>query len=792
MPVQAIPPSALRRICQHPHFTFETTAEIDSHDSIIGQPRGTRAIEFGIAIQSQGYNMFVLGESGTGRTTAIKRFLEQKTASQSAPSDWIYVNNFAVPYQPRAIRLPAGGGAAFQSEMRNLLERLQGDLPKAFDSDTYRDAMEALARQFDTQQEELFQAIQQKAAEQSMALVNTPSGPMIAPLDEAGQVMTPESFQQLPPERQAQFLQQQELLQSDLEDAIRDLRSMDSAHRAGLQELNRTVAGSAIEHHFTACRQIYREFGDVLHFLEEMQADVLENLDAFLAPASEESETTTPFDFRRYEVNLFVDHSQTSGAPVLVESNPTLPNLAGRMEYEMRFGVMSTHFMNLKAGCLHRANGGYLVLNARDLLSQGAAWEALKRAIDGRVIRFQTPEAMDGAQVLAKSLDPEPIPLSIKVILLGSPGLYYALYEQDEDFGELFKVRADFDTIMPRDDAHEFEYARFVANRCREEGLRHFDRPAVEKIVEFGSQQAGDQDRLSTRFGELADIVREASFWAGEVGRDQVGADDVRRALTERVYRANRVEERTHENFAENVVFIATSGSVVGQVNSLSVIDLGDYSFGQPGRLTARAYMGKDGVVNIEREVEMAGPLHNKGLLTLIGYLGGQYARSHALSLSASLTFEQNYAGIDGDSASAAELFALLSAIGGLPLRQDIAVTGSINQHGEVQPVGGVVQKIEGFFRVCAERGLTGSQGVLLPAANRRNLMLQEEVIAAVDSGQFHIWAIDHVDDGIEMLTGIPAGQRDSAGSFPPDSVHGRVQQRLQAMAQEPTHPDEE
>ncbi len=791
MPVQAIPPSELRRVCQHPHFTFETTAEIDSHDSIIGQPRGSRAIEFGIAIQSQGYNMFVLGESGTGRTTAIKRFLEQKTGSQPAPSDWVYVNNFAVPHQPRAIRLPAGGGAAFQGDIRHLLEGLQADLPKAFDSDTYRDASEALNREFESRQQEHFTAIQQKAAEQHMALVSTPSGPAITPLDDSGQVMTPESFQQLPPEKQATFLQQQERLQSDLEDVISELRLLDNEHRSNLQELNRTMARTATEHHFAACRQTYHEQASVLRYLEEMQTDVIDNLNAFLSPESEDTEATAPFDFLRYEVNLFVDHSQTRGAPVYVEPNPTLPNLAGRMEYEMRFGVMSTHFMNLKAGCLHRANGGYLVLNARDLLSQGAAWEALKRAIDGRVIRFQTPELMDGAQVLAKSLEPEPIPLSIKVILLGSPGLYYTLYEQDEDFSELFKVRADFDTVMPRDDAHEVEYARFIASRCREEGLRHFDRPAVEKIVEFGSRQAGDQDRLSTRFGELADVVREASFWAGMAGRDLVGADDVHRALDERTYRANRVEERTHEYFADNFVFLATSGSVVGQVNSLSVIDMGDYSFGQPGRLTARVYMGKDGVVNVEREVQMAGSLHNKGLLTLVGYLGGQYAQTHALSLSASLTFEQNYSGIDGDSASAAELFALLSALSGLPLRQDIAVTGSINQLGEIQPVGGVVQKVEGFFRVCAERGLTGTQGVLLPAANKRNLMLREEVIAAVEDGRFHIWAMDHVDDGIEMLTGAPAGQRDSDGAFPPESVHGLVQQRLQALAQEPAHSQE-
>ena len=784
MPIQAIPPEQLRRTCRVNHFAFESTAELETISSIIGQPRGTQAIEFGIGIQSHGYNMYVLGDMGTGRTTAIKRFLEEKTRTRPVPPDWVYVNNFGVPHQPRAISLPPGQGAAFQSAIATLLACLEEDLPKAFDTDAYREAGDTLMARFNTRQDAIFNALQMRAAQANFALVSSPSGPMIAPVAE-GKVMSPEAFAELPLEQREAMLAQQEGLNDELDDALRELRLLESEMREQLTALNRQVADGAIDHHFAHWRKVYETQAEVLTYLAELRQDVLDHLDDFTPQEPAEGREPVEIDLSRYEVNLLVDHSRTEGAPVVVEPNPTYHNLIGRVEYDIRFGVMTTHFTNLKAGSLHRANGGYLVINARDLLRQPAAWEALKRAIKGAEIRLQSPDMLDGAQMLAKSLDPEPIPLAVKIILLGSPDLYYALYDEDEEFGELFKVKADFDSEMPRDDQHEYEYALFIANRCREEGLLHFDRAAVEKVVEYGARLAEHQDRLSTRFGEIADLVREASYWATKKEQTLVTAEDVRHALEERIYRSNRLESRVQENIRDGLVLLATEGAVVGQVNGLSVLDMGDYAFGQPGRITARTYMGESGVINIEREVELAGPIHNKGLLTLVGYLGGKYAQNYPLSLSASLTFEQNYGGIDGDSASAAELLALISRLSGLPLKQSIAVTGSVNQRGEIQPVGGLSEKVEGFFDVCQSRGLTGEQGVLVPAANVRHLMLREGVVAAVAAGRFHLWTMTTIDDGIELLTGIPAGVQDSDGAFPEGTVHHAAQATLYRLAKE-------
>jgi lon-related putative ATP-dependent protease len=468
-----------------------------------------------------------------------------------------------------------------------------------------------------------------------------------------------------------------------------------------------------------------------------------------------------------------------------VEANPTYNNLFGRLEYEMQNGLLTTHFTNIKCGSLHWANGGYLILNAHDLFKHPEAWEALKRAIKSEEITVQPAAMMNSGQVLAKTLDPEPIPLSVKIIMTGSVGLYYALFEQDEEFQSLFKVRADFDSTMPRDEAAELAYANFIANRCHQEGLTHFDRTAVGKIVEYGSRLAEDKRKLSTLFGMVADLVREASYWAGENGRSQVTAPDVQHALTERTERANRLEEDMFEQFIDGTIFVVTEGSVIGQVNGLSVIDTGDYSFGLPGRITARTFMGDDGVIHIERETEMSGPIHEKGVLTLNGYLGGTYAQHQPMSLTASLTFEQNYGGIDGDSASSTELYALLSSLSEIPIKQSLAVTGSVNQRGEIQPIGGVNEKIEGFFRLCAARGLNGEQGVIIPASNIENLMLHERVVTAVTEGKFHIWPIKTLDEGIELLMSLPAGQRQKDGRYPEGTVHHAVQARLLQLAEE-------
>lgn len=773
-------PEKLRRVCDPAQFDFETTAELSATSTIFGQPRGTRAIEFGMGITSPGYNVYILGETGTGRTTAVRRFLEEKTRQQPVPPDWVYVNNFVTPYQPRAISLPPGQGARFQGEMSLLLSFLREDLPKAFDTEAYHDTVEQLRRQISGQQDRVMKALQQRAAAQGFSLVNTASGLVIAPIIE-GRIMTPEEFEQLPAERQQAIETQQEALGSELTDALYKVRQLEDEARKQLGKLDREVAASAIEHYFKQLREDYQDQDEVLLYLDEVYQDVLDHVGDFHANREDRPEP----DWRRYEVNLLVDNSQTEGAPVVVELNPTYFNLIGRIEYELIQGAMSTHFTNIKAGSLHKANGGYLLVHARDLLRYPMAWEALKRALTGREIRLQSPEAADGGYIVAKSLDPEPIPLSVKVILMGSPGLYYMLYEREEDFGELFKVKADFDTVMPRDPQHEREYALFIANRCQEENLRPFHRSAVAKVVEFSSRLCGDQDRLSTRFGVIADLLREANYWAGQNGRQIVTAADVQQARHERTLRANLVEEKVYEQIEEKSLMIATEGSVVGQVNGLSVVDMGDYAFGHPTRITARTYMGESGIVHIEREVELSGPLHGKGLLTLVGYLGGTYAQHQPLSLAASLTFEQTYGEVDGDSASSAEVYALLSSISEIPIQQGIAATGSVNQRGEIQPIGGVTEKVEGFFAICKVQGLNGQQGVIIPAANVKHLMLREEVVEAVQAGRFHVWAISTLDEGIGLIMGKPAGERNSRGQYPKGTVHHAVQSRLHELAQD-------
>ncbi|MBK8986938.1 MAG: AAA family ATPase [Chloroflexi bacterium] len=780
MPVQPLAPKQLRHTVDPNLFTFATTADLPASNHIIGQPRGTHAIEFGIGIQSQGYNIYLLGPMGTGRATAIERFLQDRTAAQPAPADWIYVHNFSIPHQPRAIALPAGEGSVFQARMAALIARISEDLPQAFDTDTYKEAIQAARSAFEEQQDRLFSALQQKAALQGFGLVKTASGVTIAPVRN-GQKLTPEELQNLSLADQQELEDLLAVLSEELEDTLYQIYRLETDHRQQIQEIDRAVAEAAVQHHFAELHDTYHDYDELLLYLGEVHQDVLDQIDDFAPHLDSEEE----INLRRYEVNLVVENSKTDGAPVIIEPNPTYNTLFGRLEYEMESGVVFTHFTNIKAGSLHRANGGYLIMQATDLLKNIDAWEALKRGLRAQEIQILPSATMDETRVLAKSLTPEPIPLKVKIILMGSLDVYYLMYQQDEDFPDLFKVRVDFDSTMVRNGSNMHEYAGFIASRCHEEGLRHFDRTAVAKVIEYGSRLVNQQSKLSTRFGAIADLIREASYWAGVNGRAVVTADDVQQTLDERIYRSNRVEEIIQEEIIEGTLFIATEGAVVGQVNGLSVIDIGDYSFGQPGRITARTFMGEGGVIHIERETEMSGPIHEKGVLTLTGYLGGTYAQQQPLSLTASLTFEQNYVGIEGDSAASTELYALLSSLSEIPIKQGIAVTGSVNQRGDVQPIGGVNEKIEGFYRVCCACGLTGEQGIIIPASNVESLMLHEDVVTAVSQGQFHIWPVRSIDEGIELLTGIPAGELDADGLYPEGTVHYAVQNRLLELAED-------
>lgn len=780
MGLQSLSSDRLRQSCSPDSFSFENTSELSASTSIIGQPRGTSAIEFGIGIKSPGYNVFILGPAGTGRATAIERFLQEKTRDQPAPGDWIYVHNFKVPHQPRAIMFPPGQGSDFQKEMANLITDLKKDLPQSFDTDTYKNAVDNVKQQFEAHQQSLLLAIQEEAESAGFILTNTPSGFIVIPATD-GRQLTQEEWQQLPLETRQQLGTVRAKLTGKLEDALDKIHLAESATRQEMKEIDRTVADRATQHHFARLLELFREEEEALLYLNEVQQDVLDQIEDFTPPLN----STEEIDLRRYEVNLLVNNSQAKSAPVILEQHPTYHNVFGRLEYEMRSGVVSTHFTNIKCGSIHKANGGYLILNAHDLLINPVAWEALKRALKTEEIKVQPGATLDSSQLLAKSLDPEPITLNVKIVMMGSRELYYALYEQDEDFRDLFKARSDFTSSMPWTPEHLKEYAHFVATRCHEEELLHFDRSAVAKLAEFGSRLCEHQKKLSTRFGAINDLIRESSYWASKNGHELVAAADVKQALSERTYRANRIEEYLKEQILERSLFIATEGRVLGQVNGLSVMDTGEYAFGQPGRITARTYMGEDGVVHIERETEMSGPLHNKGVLTLTGYLGGNYAQHQPLSLSASLTFEQSYGGIDGDSASSTELYALLSSLSGLPIKQGIAVTGSVNQWGEVQPIGGANEKIEGFFRICEARGLTGEQGVMIPESNVLHLTLHDDVIDAVDAGKFHIWAVKTIDEGIEILTDTPAGERDAHGDFPESTVHNLVQNRLLELAED-------
>lgn len=775
MTFKSLPTNKLRRTCHASALMFETTAELAGNGAIIGQPRGTRSLSFGLGMQGQGYNIFVSGDRGTGRMTAVRHFLEERAAQEETPPDWVYVHNFSHGHRPHALSLPAGRGTALQADVAGLIESLQRELPRTFATDNFRQAAETLEDGLGAEQERILDRFEEQAAAQQFTLMHTPSGPILAPVRN-GKVINRETVAALPLEQRRVLEAKKEALSERLDDVMVEVYRLDHTLQQEIERLQRQVGEATLEIHFAPLQEGYADFPAVIAYLQAMKNDILQHLYDFLTVDERP-------DLRRYEVNVFVDNSELQGAPVVLELNPSFLNLIGRMEYEHFQGMMAPHFTTLRAGSLHQANGGYLIIHASDLGRHPDAWEALKRALKSEQIRLQAPEALNGSPVLAQSLDPEAIPLGVKIILAGSDDWYYNFFDHEEEFAELFKVKAEFDASMVRDEAHEQQYAQFVAACCRREGLRHLERDAVAKIVELGSRLCEDQNRLSAHFGEIADFMREANYWAAEAKRDVVSADDVQKSISERVYRANRIEERMQEQILQGDLLIATDGAVVGQVNGLSVLDLGDYRFGTPGRITARTYMGEDGVVNIEREVDMAGPIHNKGLLTLIGYLGGTYAQDQPLSLSASLTFEQNYMEIDGDSASAAELVALLSSLSELPVRQSIAVTGSINQHGELQAVGGVTEKVEGFFRVCQQRGLTGDQGVLIPQANVNNLMLDEEVVAAVEQGKFQVWATDSVDESLALLLGAPAGKRDESGQYPPETVHYLVQHTLQRLA---------
>lgn len=791
MPIDPLPVSALLRPCDPASLGFATTAELEPIEGIVGQERAAEAVDFAIRLSHPGYNLFALGPEGVGRSALVRGALERHAATQPVPDDWAYVHNFVEPQKPRVLRLPAGRGTLLRSAMERLVNELRSALPAAFESDAYRARREALEEELRRRRDRALAEFEKRARALDVALLRTPMGLGLAMVRD-DEVISPEQFRQLPPEEQERRRQNLSRLESELQMLLRHIPAWEREGRQQLQALNREVIRSTASPLIEAVRAAFADLPAVLAYLDQVENDVIAHADDFLAAATATDATAPPAlralaaeevaSLRRYTVNLIVDNAGRTGAPVVYEDNPTFANLVGRIEHISQLGALVTNFTLIKPGALHRANGGYLILDARKVLLEPYAWEGLKRALRARELRIESlGQAL--SLVSTVSLEPEPIPLSVKVALIGDRLLYYLLAARDPDFLELFKVPADFSEDVDRTPETDRIYARLVAGLARRQGLRPFDAGGVARVIEAAARDAGDAQKVSTHMRSLNDLLVEADYFAGRAGRDVVTAADVQAAIDAKIRRVGRLRERLGEQFRRGTLLIDTTGAVVGQVNGLSVYELGEDIFGWPTRITARVRLGSGEVVDIEREVELGGPIHSKGVMILTGFLGGRYAANRPLSLRASLVFEQSYGGVEGDSASLAELCALLSAIAQLPIRQGVALTGSVNQHGAVQAIGGVNEKIEGFFDVCAARGLTGDQGVVIPAANASHLMLRADVVAAAAEGRFHIWPVTTVDEALEILTGLPAGERDPDGRWPEGSVNALVDARLEELA---------
>jgi len=787
--VSPLKPEELYKCCDPKIFDFETTDELQPVEGPLGQERAINAINFGLSLENTGFNLFVLGEHGTGKLTSVRELIKKKAETEPVPPDWCYVYNFKDPDVPIAISFPAGMAHEFQKDMADLIKTLRTEIPKIFESKEYEKQRNRIIEEFQKKQKELFTSIEEEAASNGFAIRKSVSGLLIVPVKKTGEALTEEEFETLDEKTKKKIEEIGRTLQEKLDDVVRAVKEAEKILKEMLQKLERTAALGAVGHLIDELKEKYRDNEKAVQYLDNVKEDILDHLDDF--KAQEEQAPPLPFMripkaepvFTRYEVNVIVDNRGLKGAPCIFEHNPTYYNLFGRIEHKFQYGIAITDFSMIKAGSLHKANGGYIVIHALDLLRNLFSYDALKRAIRNKEIKIE--DIWEQYRLISTTtLKPEAIPLNVKVLLIGHPYIYYILYNYDEEFKELFKVKADFDSRMDKNPETIKKYAMFIASRCKAENLLPFDRTGVARVVEYGSRLAGHQEKLSALFGHVADILREASYWAKVMGSTVVKDLHVDKAIEERRFRHNRIEERLREAVLEDTIIVETSGEKVGQVNGLAVIDLGDYSFGKPSRITARTYIGKAGVVNIERETKMSGRIHEKAILILTNYLGSKYATKKPISLSASITFEQLYDMIEGDSATCAEFYALISSIAGIPLKQSIAVTGSMDQNGEVQPIGGVNEKIEGFFDVCKERGLDGTHGVIIPKRNLKNLMLRRDVVEAVKDGKFSIYAIERVEEGLEILTGMPAGEMLEDGSYPEGTINHLVMKRLTEISE--------
>ncbi|MEH7109651.1 Lon protease family protein [Bacillus sp. JJ1764] len=783
-----IPTSKLQAKFDPRQFPFETTDDLDILPTeMIGQQRAVKAMEFGLSVEQSDYNLFVVGPSGTGRMTYTLNSVVKMAENRDAPEDWCYVYNFENPNRPLVISLPAGQGRQFQRFMETLLIAIERELRAAFSSELFEKKKQTILNTFREKVDQYWKQTEQFATENHYLLERTSNGINTYPIFD-GKPMERSEFDQLPEDQKETYRKNEKLVGERIRETFYQMRKMDEQLTKSIDLFMKQTATEAIERLFQPFKEVYKDNPKVISYIEAYFHDVVMHFSLFLADHEEESNIMNALagskeqQLHRYTVNLFVDHKNLNGAPVIYETNPTFHNLFGKVEYHGSLGSWMTDFTYIKPGALHMANGGYLVLQAAELLQEPLVWTQLKRSL--QIGRVQIENLYEERGVFPSSgLKPEPIPLNIKVIIIGSYYLYDLLSAYDEDFHKLFKVKVEYDTSMERDMDNSMKMAYFIKKYATEEGLLPFHQRAVAKVIEYSSRLVEDQSKLSTRFQEITKLLVESSYWAKKEGAAVVDGNHIANAISEKIQRSNLVMERYREMIAKGVIMVETDGYRIGQINGLAVIGTRDASFGIPTKITAQTYVGKSGIINIEREASMSGHIHNKGLMILTGFLSGQFAKNHPIPLSASITFEQTYSPIDGDSASSTELYVLLSSLAEVPIYQGIAVTGSVNQWGEIQPIGGVNEKIEGFFQICKLQGLTGKQGVIIPKQNVMNLTLDDEVITAVESGQFHIWEIDHISEGIEILTGVQAGNvRDVQGQFPGDTIFGKVEKRFAEM----------
>lgn len=789
----------LNLVCDTSQFDFDTTEEISETTTVIGQERLSSSMQLGVDIPKDGYNIFALGPNETNRLSHIQQFLEQKAVDKSTPSDLCYVNNFDDHYKPRVLQVPAGRGMDLKKKVDQLIEDLVPTLRSSFETEEYQNRKQALKNKLQEEQDQTFEDLQKKAQEKGLALVRTPAGFSFTPMKD-GDLMDETDLKQLSEDEKKRLETETKNLQKELQKIIQKMPSNKRKIRDEQKDLDKEIATNAIKELFKKIRDEFSDLDNVQKFLDRIEMDIVDNVQKIMSPQGQQGQGNPLMQMAgggqqmqqqepsqnpvldKYKVNVLVDHEETEGAPVVYEDNPSYKNLVGRVEYQSRMGALTTNFNLIKPGALHKANGGYLILHARQVLMEPFAWEGLKRALKSGELKIESL-GESYSLISTVSLEPKPIDLDVKVVLIGERILYYLLCELEPEFKSLFKVEADFEDEIDRNNNNHTLYAQLLAGLIEKNDLSHFHKNAVGRVIEQSARMAGDSEKLSAKTEEIVELMIESNHWAAKNGNDIVQLSDVEKAIEQKIYRSGRLKDKIQEAINRDYVFIDTDGEQTGQVNGLSVSMIGNSMFGRPNRITARVQLGKGEIVDIEREVDMSGPIHSKGVLILKGFLGERYANNRPLSLSASIVFEQSYSNIDGDSASSAELYALLSAISKIPIKQSFSVTGSVNQHGKVQPIGGVNEKIEGFFDICKERGLTGEQGVLIPKANEKSLMLRKDVRDAVEADQFQIYSVETVDEGMELLTGLEMGEPDQDGLYPEGTINHKVMNQLNQLA---------